>query len=143
MGEIYDSKLYSFMHTKTAFLVHNTKTSTKSSKTCAREGRMFKNLPAGGQTTAHGVRMLRQVFKIGFSISMAFGLLYFGWFLYQQPQENYKAFYYLAKSKITFEETVLIRAESWKEINRTPKKKHSKKLLLKKSLITVLSQKIL
>lgn len=88
---------------------------------------MFKNLAAGGQTTAHGVRMLRQVIKIGFSISMVFGLLYFGWFLYQQPQANYKAFYYLAKSKITFEETVLVRAESWKEINRTPKKKSSKK----------------
>jgi len=107
--------------------VHNTKTCTKISKTCARGGRMFKNLAAGGQTTAHGVRMLRQVIKIGLSISMVFGLLYFGWFLYQQPQENYKAFYYLAKSKITFEETVLVRAESWKEINRTPKKKSSKK----------------
>lgn len=88
---------------------------------------MFKNLAAGGQTTAHGVRMLRQVIKIGFSIAMVFGLLYFGWFLYNQPQENYKAFYYLAKSKVSLEENVLIRAESWKEINRNPKKQPSNK----------------
>jgi type IV conjugative transfer system coupling protein TraD len=88
---------------------------------------MFKNLAAGGQTTAHGVRMLRQVIKIGFSISMAVGLLYFGWFLYDQPQENYKAFYYLAKSKVCMEEHVLIRAESWKEITQTPKRKTKQK----------------
>ena len=73
---------------------------------------MFKNLAAGGQTTAHGVRMLRQVIKIVFSISMAVGLLFFGWFLYDQPQENYKAFYYLAKSKVCMEENVLIRSHA-------------------------------
>jgi hypothetical protein len=89
---------------------------------------MFKNLAAGGQTTAHGVRMLRQVIKIGFSIAFALGLLYFGTFLYQQPQENYKAFYYLAKSKVCMEENVLIRAESWKEITRPPKRKTKQKI---------------
>lgn len=88
---------------------------------------MFKNLAAGGQTTAHGVRMLRQVIKIVFSISMAVGLLFFGWFLYDQPQETYKAFYYLAKSKVCMEENVLIRAESWKEITRPPKRKTQQK----------------
>ena len=88
---------------------------------------MFKNLAAGGQTTAHGVRMLRQVIKIGFSIALACGLLYFGNFLYQQPKENYKAFYYLAKSKVCMEENVLIRAESWKEITQPPKRKTKQK----------------
>jgi len=83
---------------------------------------LFKTVAAGGQTTAHGVRMLRQVVKIGFRIALVFGLIYFGYFLYQQPQENYKALYYLAKSKICLDETVEIRAASWKEIQNPPGK---------------------
>lgn len=88
---------------------------------------MFKNLSAGGQTTAHGVRMLRQVIKIGFSIAFVLGLFYFGWFLCEQPQENYKAMYYMAKSKVCLEENVLIRAESWKEITQLPKRETKQK----------------
>jgi len=84
---------------------------------------MLKNLAAGGQTWAHRMRMLKQVIKIGFLISISFGAIYFGSFLYQQPQENYKAFYYLAKSKLSMDETVLIRSESWRKITRAPKKK--------------------
>ncbi len=86
----------------------------------------FKKLAAGGQTWAHRMRMLKQVIRIGFLLSIAPGVFYFGFFLYQQPQENYKAFYYLAKSKLSMDETVLFRSESWKEIARAPKKRTNK-----------------
>jgi len=71
--------------------------------------------------------MLRQGLKIICFIAFAFGFLYFGKFLYQQPEENYKAMYYLAKSKVCMEENVLIRAESWKEITQPPKRKTKQK----------------
>jgi type IV conjugative transfer system coupling protein TraD len=41
---------------------------------------MFKNLTLGGQTTAHGVRMLRQVLKIGVIIAF---LTFMGYIIYQ------------------------------------------------------------
>lgn len=41
---------------------------------------MFKNLTMGGQTTAHGVRMLRQVLKIGVIIAF---LAFIGYIVYQ------------------------------------------------------------
>lgn len=83
---------------------------------------LFKTVSAGGQTWAHGMRMTKQVIRISFLISLASGLIYLGFFLYQQPQENYKAFYYLAKSKICLDEKVEVKTDSWNKIKRRPVK---------------------
>ena len=83
----------------------------------------FKTIAAGGQTWAHRMRMLRQVIKIGFLVAIVPTLAYLGWFLYSQPIENYKAFYYFGRAKISFEEKVEVDAQSWKEIQRPLRKK--------------------
>ena len=83
---------------------------------------LFKTIAAGGQTWAHRIRMLRQVIKIGFLVAVVPTLAYLGWFLYSQPIENYKAFYYFGMAKISFEEKVTVDAQSWKEIERPLRK---------------------
>lgn len=53
---------------------------------------MFKNLSAGGQTTAHGARMLWQVVKIGCIIGLTFSIGYFCFKMWEYPHERYTAF---------------------------------------------------
>ncbi|MCB1073008.1 MAG: type IV secretion system DNA-binding domain-containing protein [Chlamydiia bacterium] len=107
---------------------------------------LFKTVSAGGQTWAHGMRMTRQVIRIIVLISLAAGLSSLGYFLYQQPKENYKAFYYLTKAKISLDEKVEVRRDSWNKIKRYPtkteKKKNTKTPITKENEITFYSEQL-
>lgn len=104
---------------------------------------LFKTVSAGGQTWAHGMRMTRQVIRIIVLISLAAGLSSLGYFLYQQPKENYKAFYYLTKAKISLDEKVEVRGIHGTRSNdillKQRRKRTQKHQLLKKmrSLFTL------
>lgn len=53
---------------------------------------MFKSIAGGGQTTAHGIRMFRQVLKIALLFGLAGGLISLAWNMYSIPHIYYKAF---------------------------------------------------
>ena len=53
---------------------------------------MFKNLAAGGQTIAHGFRMLRQVIKIAGIVGLVFAVGHFAYAMWQYPHSHYTAF---------------------------------------------------
>ncbi|MDJ0651852.1 MAG: hypothetical protein QNJ27_02435 [Simkaniaceae bacterium] len=107
---------------------------------------LFKTVSEGGQTWAHGMRMTRQVVRIIVLISLAAGLSSLRYFLYQQPKENYKAFYYLTKAKISLDEKVEVRRDSWNKIKRYPtttkKKKNIKTPITKESKSNSMRKKV-
>ncbi|CCB87819.1 type IV secretion system DNA-binding domain-containing protein [Simkania negevensis] len=98
---------------------------------------LFKTIAAGGQTWAHRIRMLRQVVKIGFLVAIVPALIYLGWFLYSQPTENYKAFYYYGVAKTSFEEKVVVDAQSWKEIQKPIMKNSNKSISRTQHIVSV------
>ena len=61
---------------------------------------MFKTLAGGGQTTAHGVRMLRQVIKIAILVALGVAIAYVLLKVYDVPSIYWKAFPNYAKAAI-------------------------------------------
>ena len=67
---------------------------------------MFKNLTSGGQTTAHGVRMLRQVVKIGLILAAIALVGAFSYRMYTKvPHDRYYDFVRYFKAIVRWDES--------------------------------------
>jgi type IV conjugative transfer system coupling protein TraD len=76
---------------------------------------LFAALAEGGQTWAHRVRMVRQVFKIAVLVSSAFGLLHFIYEMQQLDQGYYQTLWYYTKSllMLPFKGEIDVDSEFW------------------------------
>ena len=68
---------------------------------------IFKTIAAGGQTWAHRIRMLRQVARIAFVISLFLGLAFFSWKMSKEPRHRFIAIYYYIKSGFSLGEVTI------------------------------------
>lgn len=79
----------------------------------------LKTVAAGGQTWAHRVRMLRQVLRIIFGISITLGALFFALRAANIPKTLWQGSYYYFKGQIAgvFNETVSVNSQLWAKVS--------------------------
>lgn len=58
---------------------------------------ILKTIAGGGQTWAHRMRMLRQVFRIAFTASLIVSSSFFCFKMFQEPKHKFQAIYYYVK----------------------------------------------
>lgn len=73
----------------------------------------------GGQTWAHQMRMLKQVTRMMLFFSIAFGLLFFAFRMWQEPKEDLQATYYHSKaSALIIRDKIDVDAKFWCKVSR-------------------------
>ena len=82
---------------------------------------MLKKIISGGQTSAHRVRMFRQIFKIALILSFASGGTFFCKKILDEPFRNFSALYHLVRCNFSRKDYISFEEETWKKLSGVDK----------------------